>query len=55
MTYLLVLAVHKQRDVVPLNIHSDDRESDDDKEEPIFDFKVWYLYISSNLLFNCEN
>lgn len=33
-------AVHKQRDVVPLNIHSDAGESDDDNEEPVFDFKV---------------
>ncbi|KAK4748943.1 hypothetical protein SAY87_015529 [Trapa incisa] len=29
---------HKQRDVVPLNIHSDS-ESDDDQEEPIFDLE----------------
>ncbi|KAK3414452.1 hypothetical protein EUGRSUZ_H00317 [Eucalyptus grandis] len=32
-------AFHKQRDVVPLNIHSDAGESDDDNEEPVFDFK----------------
>ncbi|KAI6695992.1 hypothetical protein NL676_023702 [Syzygium grande] len=32
-------AFHKHRDVVPLNIHSDAGESDDDNEEPVFDFK----------------
>lgn len=38
--YLSVLAVHKQRDVVPLSIHSDAGESDDGNEEPVFDFQV---------------
>ncbi|XP_031378884.1 something about silencing protein 10 isoform X2 [Punica granatum] len=32
-------AFHKQRDVVPLNIHGDAGDSDDDKEEPVFDFE----------------
>lgn len=45
---MFLFAVHKQRDVVPLNIHSDAGESDDDNEEPVFDFKVRIVPLVQN-------
>ncbi|KAF3451037.1 hypothetical protein FNV43_RR07126 [Rhamnella rubrinervis] len=32
-------AFHKQRDLVPLDVNEDDEESDEDNEQPIFDFE----------------
>lgn len=40
---LSVIAVHKQRDVVPIDINDDVAESDE--EEPVFGFQVIYIDI----------
>ena len=37
---LIVISVHKKRDVVPLNINEDAEESDEDAEQPVLDFEV---------------
>lgn len=36
----IVFAVHKQRDVIPLDVNGDVGDSDDDNEHPVFDFEV---------------
>ena len=33
--------VHKQRDLVPLNVNQASEDSDDDEEVPVFDFEVF--------------
>lgn len=38
--FIFVIVVHKSRDVVPLNIDEDMEESDEDNEQPVFDFGV---------------
>lgn len=48
LTQWFAVAVHKQRDVVPLNISDDIGASDEDDEHPVFDFKVLgsiYLFV----------
>lgn len=38
-----VITVHKNRDVIPLNINEDMEESDEDTEQPVLDFEVELL------------
>lgn len=55
------LVVHKNRDIIPLNINEDMEESDEDNEHPVFDFEVvpgflalapsWLLSIDIFLVF----
>ena len=37
---LFVFAVHKQRDIVPLDVNGDVGNSNSDYETPVFDLKV---------------
>lgn len=41
--FFSVTAVHKNRDVIPLNINDDVEESDEDAEQPVLDFEVELL------------
>lgn len=36
----VTLLVHRQRDVIPLDINGDSAESDDDAEQPVFNLEV---------------
>lgn len=36
--------VHKQRDLVPLDVNGGTDESDEDDEVPVFDFEVFPLF-----------
>lgn len=36
----VTLLVHRQRDVIPLDINGDATESDDDAEQPVFNLEV---------------
>lgn len=47
-TMCFVIAVHKQRDVVHIDINND--VADSDEEEPVFGFQVIYLYVFFNVL-----
>lgn len=46
-----IFVVHKNRDVVPLNTNEDLEESDEDIEQPVFDFEVLLLPMSSPYFF----
>lgn len=40
-----LVAVHKQRDIVPLDINEEAEDSDEDNEQPVFDFEVFFFII----------
>lgn len=48
--FFFTVVVHKQRDIVPLDINDDMEESDEDAEIPVLDFEVILISISLGLL-----